>query len=174
MQLVLPSMEIERQIWDFKRELIAIDGDKYGLLSLKRTATIEEWIKKVEAMGNKETCLQNSHLQKHYIYVDERDNKVIGVVQIRYDLNDFLKKQKHAGHLGFSVRPLERRKGHGSKMLAASLPFCKALGIEKAILVCYADNAASKKTILKNGGIFEERLPNPYDEGDLERYHIDL
>ncbi len=172
MKLVIPTIEIERQISDFRRELIEIDGDKFGLLSLKRVDNIQAWLDKIEALSKAETCPENALLQKHYLYLDEADNRVIGLVQIRYALNEFLKK--HAGHLGFSIRPLERRKGHGAKMLAASLPLCKSLGIDNVLLVCYAENEASRKTILKNGGIFEERLPNPYDEGEVERYRIDL
>ncbi len=172
MKLIVPTIEIERQIEAFRQELIDIDGDKFGLLSLKRADSIRAWLNRVEAMSKVETCPEKALLQKHYLYVREEDNRVFGLIQIRYDLNAFLKK--YAGHLGFSVRPLERCKGHGSKMLAASFPICKALGIEKALLVCYADNEASRRTIVKSGGIFEERLPNPYDEGEVERYRIDL
>ena len=41
-------------------------------------------------------------------------------------------------------------------MLAAALPLAAALGIDPARVDCEADNVASRRVIVKNGGVFDE------------------
>ncbi|MFC3345398.1 GNAT family N-acetyltransferase [Paenibacillus abyssi] len=79
------------------------------------------------------------------------DKKVIGAVNIRHELNE--KLLNAGGHIGYGIRPLERRKGYATRLLAFSLEEAKKLGINKVLVVCDAHNIASKKTILKNGGV---------------------
>ena len=51
---------------------------------------------------------------------------------------------------------------------------CKELGIKDVLITCIDDNEASRKTIQKNGGIYESTVSVP-DEGiTLERYWIKL
>ena len=66
---------------------------------------------------------------------------------------------KFGGHIGYGVRPTERRKGYGTKMLAFALEKCHGFGIKKALVTCDKSNNASRKTILKNGGILENEQP---------------
>jgi predicted acetyltransferase len=62
------------------------------------------------------------------------------------------------GHIGFGVRPSERRNGYGAKMLALALEKCRELAIEKALVTCDAENIGSAKTIMKNGGVLESEI----------------
>ena len=39
--------------------------------------------------------------------------------------------KKYAGHIGYSVRPTERRKGYAKAMLQKCLTYCKEIGLEK-------------------------------------------
>lgn len=58
-------------------------------------------------------------------------------------------------------------------MLALAIEKTKELGIRKALVICDADNIASKKTILKNGGVPDE----DYIEEDgsvLNRFWIEV
>ncbi len=79
------------------------------------------------------------------------NNKLIGLLNIRFDLTSDLKNKY--GEIGYGVRPSERRKGYATKMLSYALSICKELGMKKVILGCYKDNIGSNKTIIKNGGI---------------------
>jgi predicted acetyltransferase len=75
------------------------------------------------------------------------------------------------GHIGYGIRPSERRKGYGAKMLALALEKCREFHIERALVTCDRDNIASAKTARKNGGVFE----NECIEGDgniVRRYWI--
>ena len=94
------------------------------------------------------------------------------MIQVRYYFNDFL--EKYGGHIGYSVRPTERRKGYAKRMLGEALLFCKELGISKILVTCLSDNEGSRKTILANGGIYESTVKLPDSDEYLERYWIDI
>lgn len=76
---------------------------------------------------------------------------------IRHRLNDVLLRL--GGHIGYAVRPTERRKGYGTETLRLLLPEAKALGINPVLVTCDADNAGSRKIIEANGGVFENAVP---------------
>ncbi|GER65561.1 hypothetical protein BpJC7_17310 [Weizmannia acidilactici] len=91
-------------------------------------------------------------------------------LEIRHDLNDALLES--GGHVGYGIRPSERRKGLASKMLEMPLEKAKELGLERVLLTCDKKNTGSAKTIVKNGGILE----NEMDHGDrvTQRYWMTL
>ena len=99
------------------------------------------------------------------------DSKIVGTINIRYKLNDYL--LRIGGHIGYGIRPSERCKGYATKMLALALEKCRELGIDKALVTCDKDNLGSAKTIINNGGVLE----NEYTESDgniVQRYWIIL
>ena len=97
--------------------------------------------------------------------------RVIGAVNIRHQLTEFL--FNGGGHIGYGIRPSERKKGFATKALSLSLEKAKELGIQKALVVCDEDNVGSLKTILKNGGMPDQ----DYIEEDgtiVKRFWIEL
>ena len=86
----------------------------------------------------------------NYFLVNEND-RVLAMVDIRHELTDYLRNV--GGHIGYGVRPVERRKGHATRILAEALKKCSELGIQRVLVTCNADNIGSVKTILKNGGV---------------------
>ena len=78
------------------------------------------------------------------------------MIDIRHYLNDFLKE--YGGHIGYAVRPSERRKGYATEMLKLAIEYCRSLGIDRVMLGCYKDNMPSIKTIEKNGGALEKEI----------------
>ena len=93
------------------------------------------------------------------------NEKFIGRVSIRHKLNDAL--MEYGGHIGYAIRPSERNKGYGTKILELALPLAKKLGISKALITCDDDNPGSIKIIEKNGGVLENTSVSP--EGKLKR-----
>jgi predicted acetyltransferase len=97
-------------------------------------------------------------------------NKFIGWVKIRHELNKELLKQ--GGHIGYAIRPSERKKGNGTKILKLALIFAKQLGLSRVLVTCDDDNLGSAKIIENNGGVLENTIEN---EGKLKRrYWIDI
>ena len=56
------------------------------------------------------------------------------------------------------MRPSERGKGYAGEMLSLLLPKCGEEGENRVLLTCDADNEASRRTIIKNGGVLENRV----------------
>ena len=57
------------------------------------------------------------------------------------------------GHIGYAIRQTERNKGYGTKILSLLLVECKKLNITKVQIGANANNIASNRIIVKNGGI---------------------
>ena len=105
-----------------------------------------------------------------FFCLDEEQDRFVGAVNIRHYLNDRL--LLNGGHIGDGVRPLQRGKGIGTAMVGLALEECRKLGIHRVLMVCDSDNAASAKTIIRNGGVLENEIEV---DGFLEqRYWIDL
>ena len=101
---------------------------------------------------------------------DEKRNLMVGAVNIRHDLNDYL--LKYGGHIGDGIRPSERRKGYATEMIRLALEECRKLGLTRVLVTCDKNNIGSAKSIIRNGGILENEV---LEEGSIkQRYWIVL
>jgi len=158
MKLVNADIAYDKQIQDFRREYLESGESMDGSSSLRKFEDTREWIAQLEPLTSQFLC------------INETDGRVLGLIQIRHRFNDFLKK--YAGHIGYCVRPSERRRGCATFMLREALKECARLGINDVLVCCLADNDGSRKTILKNGGVFESEVFEPGSESRIERYWI--
>ena len=78
----------------------------------------------------------------------------LGRLAIRHRLNEFLLDV--GGHIGYDIRPSERRRGHATAMLRAALPWAQGLGIDAALVTCDDDNVGSIRVIEAAGGELED------------------
>lgn len=91
-----------------------------------------------------------------FFCLDTDRNIFVGAVNIRHCLNERLLFS--GGHIGDGIRPGERGKGYGTKMIALALEECDRLGIREVLMCCDRDNIASARTIVKNGGVLENEV----------------
>ena len=121
-------------------------------------------------MENKETVPMCHVPSSTYLLVIKETNTLIGMVSIRHNLNENLKKI--GGHIGYSIHPKYRHKGYGTKQLSMALDICKKMGIEKVLITCDENNIGSRKVILNNGGKFFDSSQHVKDT--IERYWVKL
>jgi len=115
--------------------------------------------------------LPSGHVPQTDFWLVDND-QYIGRVSIRHTLTDHL--LNIGGHIGYDIRPSQRHKGYGTKILELALPKAKELGIDKLLLTCDETNIPSRKIIEANGGVFEDKRPNPHGGSDKLRYWIQL
>ena len=172
MMLIEPTTEYNRQIRAYRKEFLDCGDSMDGTGELIRFENPEEWIEYLNMHRNPLTVPEGRAPSTQYMLVREEDRKIVGMIDIRHSLNDFL--EKYGGHIGYSVAPGERRKGYAALMLKMALQKCKELGIEKVLITCSSGNEGSKRTILRNGGVYESTVYEPDEGVSLERYWIDL
>jgi len=97
---------------------------------------------------------------------------VLGFLQVRHEFNDYL--SQFGGHIGYSVRPTERRKGYAKEMLKMALPYCQEIGLDRVLITCIDGNIGSEKTILANGGVYESTVYEPNEKEYLKRFWITI
>ena len=82
--------------------------------------------------------------------------RYLGVVSVRHRLTRSLRV--FGGHIGYAIRPSERRKGYGRRILKLVLPKARKLGLKRVLVTCSPRNLASRKVIEGNGGVFAGRV----------------
>jgi predicted acetyltransferase len=114
--------------------------------------------------------LPESFVECSTFWLVNENNRILGAIEIRHRLNDHLLFR--GGHIGYGIRPSERRKGYASLMLSFALKECLPIGLYKVLITCLKSNTGSVKTIIKNGGILESE---DIDNGEaFQRYWIHL
>ncbi len=172
MKLIEPTMDYSEQIRAYRQEFLNSGDSMDGTGGLKRFDDPQEWIDFLNKHKDQKTIPEGRVPATQLIFVREEDDKIVGMLDIRHCLNEYLRE--FGGHIGYSVAPSERRKGYATQMLKAALPLCRALGIDKVLITCIRGNEGSKRTILNNGGIYESTVYEPAENVELEKYRIPL
>ena len=170
--LLCPTAKYIPQYEAYRREFLDFGGSMDGAGSLRRLESGRAWLDEVERFSRPETVPEGKVVSTQFILVREADDRLLGMLQLRHDLNDYLRRI--AGHIGYSVRPSERRRGYAKRMLAMALDEARKLGLERVMISCSVENEASRRTILSNGGVFESTVLDETDGELLERYWIEL
>lgn len=172
MKLIRPSLEWAEELLAY-RAAFRMSGERMdGTGSLSSTTDMQLYVRQC-AEYEYGIGLPDGHVPAtQLMLVDEERHRLLGMLQIRHELNDYL--ALYAGHIGYSVRPSERRKGYAKKMLAMSLPLCRALGLDRVMITCFPENEGSRRTILANGGVYEYTSHDLEEHLDFERYWITL
>ena len=168
--LMLPTAEYADQIAAYRQAFLDRDDSMDGTGMLRDCADALEWVRRSEEIRHEERVPEGWVPATQFICVRRADNRLVGMIQLRHRLNDYL--EKYGGHIGYSVHPDERRKGYARWMLDALLPHCRELGLKKVLVTCNDDNPASRKAILSNGGAYESTVQ--LEDEHLERYWISL
>jgi predicted acetyltransferase len=98
--------------------------------------------------------------------------RLLGRATLRHYLTPELEHE--GGHIGYDVRPSERRKGYGTVLLKLTLEKARGLGLRRVMLSCDSDNIGSAKVIERNGGRLESQASSGRSGKRISRYWIEL
>lgn len=175
--LELPSIERKNEALEYIDEFYEYGSQIHGTGSLdrelKKGKTYEEWLDNDLKLHDEEYALEKGLVPSYtYFLIREDDNKLVGMINLRLGLNEYLRN--FGGHIGYSVRPTERRKGYNKINLYLILQIAKSHGLEKVLITCADYNEGSRKTIISFGGIYEKSNYDESDNENMELYWIDV
>ena len=174
--LEIPSIERKEEALEYLKEFVEYKSEINGTGGLNRCLdgmSYEEWLEETFKCMDKEYADKKGLVSATpYFTVRESDNKIVGMICLRHYLNDTLRKV--GGHIGYSIRPTERRKGYSKIQLYLVLLEAKKMKLDKVMLDCHTTNLGSKKTIEALGGIFEEEVSDERDGRKLYNYWINV
>ena len=163
--------EIEKMALEFQEA-----NDEYpfeGVSNLKKVInnSFEEYFNDLEINKHIDEIYPTYANQTTYVLADD-SNHIYGLINLRHELKG--KLIEVGGHIGYGIRPSERKKGYATLQLKLILDKLKELNIDQALITCREDNIASKKTMEKFIGKKDTLVPSNH-EGIMEyRYWIDV
>ena len=139
---------------------------------LQNYSNLDEWLKFLDSIAEKSKLDPKLGFVEgsQYMMVDDTRHKILGMVNLRHELNDFLLRA--GGHIGYSIRPDERRKGYGKLQLQLALEKMAELGVRSVLVTCDCDNEASARIIESCGGIMENETYSEDFHCVVKRYWI--
>ena len=161
-----PTIDKKKEILDYLFEMKKYNSRINGMGKLDKYMTsnkdnFDRWLEFIE---KSET--NGFPLREQYLFIRKSDNKIIGMINIR--INNDLKNYPF-GHVGYSIRPLERNKGYGKIQLFYALNELHKLGIKECVIAIKDDNIISKRTVSYFNAILQKKdKVNEY----LECYYI--
>lgn len=168
--LVKPNLELKEKALNYRKEHFQ-HGETiiYGSELFDKTESYEEWLSSVTLNTNPETVNENWVVTDTFFAIKKSDDKIIGIIDLRHTLNEFL---KDLGNCGYSVRPSERKKGYATEMLHQLLQVAKKTKMKELHISVEQKNIVSIKVIQKNGGVYERSFSFENEAADI--YKIEL
>jgi predicted acetyltransferase len=168
--LAAPAEELRESYLDFYNEWVA-SGEKLMPSTIDRDP--EDFSGMIKKLKAEETGhhIREGWVPSSTLWLVNEEGRILGAASLRHELNGYL--MNVGGHIGYGIRPSERRKGYATQMLGLALQKAKELGIDKALVTCDSLNIGSERTIRNNGGV--EDVPYIEDEGKItKRFWIEI
>ena len=167
-----PTMAREEEALQYLDGLCASDEVLHainGLIDYKDNYA--GWLEKLEKEKNAKPS-EELVPAKTYFLVRESDNKLVGMINIRLTLNYNL--WNYGGHIGYNIRPSERRKGYNKVNLYLGLRELDDYGEKMALLDCDKNNLGSSATMRALGGKMIYEYYDSEKGFTIQKYVIDI
>jgi len=137
--------------------IYAFRGEKYSQL-LESVRWDRDWIREWRVPSTA------------YFALDEW--RIIWAIQLRHNINH-PNLEYRWGHIGYWVRPSERKKWYATKMLELMLEKVQDIWLKEVLITADVTNIGSNKVILNNWWILEKKCKHK-DGTNFNRYWITL
>lgn len=175
--LETPTITRKQEALDYLKENVKYNSDLNGtggMDSCLDEMTYEEWLVELEKGENIEYLNKiNRFPSKTFFVVRENDNRIVGMINVRYNILDE-KLKTWASHIGYGIRPTERQKGYAKIALYLGLLEEQKVGEKRILLICDEDNIGSNRTILALGGVLEKTKLYEYSNTMANYYWINV
>lgn len=166
-KFILPTIKHKADVLAFYDEFTRSGGTCIGITDYQN---YEKWLQNM-INRKEEKNLPDGYVRENF-YLCYDEDKMIGVFSIKFKLTNYL--IKYGGHIGYAVLPSKQNQGLGNRILKDGLNLARQLGFNRVLCVCDDDNVASEKIILKNGGVFENKLYDSIEDVHVKRFWIEL
>ena len=171
-----PSMTRKNEIIEYINEFVLYKSNINGTGALDKILegySFEQVLERCLNMENEEYSKRYGRCPaKTFLLIRESDNKIVGTINIRWNLNE--KMLQFGGHIGYGIRPTERRKGYNKINLYLGILEARRLGLEKVMLDCDVNNLGSDRTLKALGGKLERTEVDPSDGVLTNVYWFDV
>ena len=170
-KLVSPSIKYKDSYIDMVKEFVKHHEAFVPFTLNEDYKDFAALVKRLEAYSKGENIPDGFVAHTSFWLIDS-NNRVVGTSNLRLELTESLKQI--GGHIGYGVKPSERRKGYATVILAKTLSEAKKRGINEALVTVDKTNTASIKVIKKNSGVFYSEGLVEDVEGITQRYLIHI
>lgn len=169
-RLVAPSLELESACLACEAEFNAHGEVFLGAGAADWPAFVEQCAEEAEGIVRDPARVPQTVLL--LVRETPKHLTVLGVAKLRHMLTPTL--EDIGGHIGYNIRPSERGKGYGLRILALTLERARELGLSHVLLTCDTDNIRSARVIVSNGGVLTSEGYSPLRGARVSRYWIAL
>lgn len=170
--LVKPDLTYYEEYNEMMREWIESGTQIAPWFLDEPVPTIEEFEKLIKRLDDCEfgRVEEKYSSTTSYFVVDDK-NQLVGAASLRHYVT--VAGMNTWGHVGYGVRPAERRKGYATQTLQMLLEEAKKHHIQRVLVGAHASNVGSCRTIEKCGFQFEEEIPDPDNPNEtIRKYSI--
>ncbi len=174
LKLIKPSLMYYKQYKEMMDEW-NMEGSRIAPWPLHLKYHTEDFFKemlaRIKDVENGENLGEYASSTTYWLYDDEKDI-LIGASNLRHYLTE--DGLKLWGHIGYGIRPSERKKGYATELLKMTIVEAKKRNIKKVLLGAYTGNIGSWKVMEKCGGIFENIVIEEETGLPIKRYWITI
>ncbi len=104
------------------------------------------------------------------------DGEFCGTISVRWQEGTTDLPPTCLGHVGYAVVPWKMRRGYATRALELMLPIARDEGLPFVVVTTDADNKASQRVVLANGGRLTREFDKPavFGGGPMREYVVDL
>lgn len=171
-----PSIERKAEIIEYINEFVKYKSDINGTGSLDKILDgypFEQVLERCLNIENEEYAQKIGRCPgKTFLLIRANDNRIVGTINLRWNLSELM--LQFGGHIGYSIRPTERRKGYNKINLYLVMIEARKVGLDRVMLACDVNNAGSDRTLQALGGKLERTEIDPSDGMLTNVYWFDV